>query len=111
MGDNAICSSLCQSFNDGILIEGIGLLLKLIASVKIGVLPGDGRYDFGGVRALRVPIPFLELKERGRAAALLKRVGLAKELHKTPDEMSGSQNQRASTARSFVNRPCLLIAD
>gem|GEM_PF-4150954 len=34
-------ASLCQSLNDGIQIEQIRLLLKLIASVKIGVLPSD----------------------------------------------------------------------
>ncbi len=54
---------------------------------------------------------FIPAKERERAIALLKRVGLEKELHKTPDEMSGGQNQRIAIVRSLANRPCLLLAD
>ncbi len=50
-------------------------------------------------------------RERDRVVGLLKRVGLGKLLHKTPDEMSGGQNQRIAIVRAFANRPRLILAD
>ncbi len=49
--------------------------------------------------------------ERARVTALLERVGLGGQLHKTPDTMSGGQNQRCALVRALSNRPRLLLAD
>lgn len=49
--------------------------------------------------------------ERDRVIGLLKRVGLARELGKTPDTMSGGQKQRAAIVRALANQPCLILAD
>ena len=46
--------------------------MKLITPVKIGVLPGDRRYLFGGVRALRIADPFLVLQEPREDRGIVK---------------------------------------
>ncbi len=42
---------------------------------------------------------------------VLRLVGLSHKLDAYPDEMSGGEQQRASIARAFVNRPPILLAD
>jgi ABC-type lipoprotein export system ATPase subunit len=49
--------------------------------------------------------------QRARVLELMKRVGLAGELHKRPDEMSGGQNQRCAIVRALANRPRIVLAD
>lgn len=50
-------------------------------------------------------------EQREWVISLLRRVGLGAQLHKTPDTMSGGQNQRCALVRALANRPRLLLAD
>ena len=50
-------------------------------------------------------------ERRRRAAEALERVGLADQLNKKPNEMSGGQMQRVAIARALVNDPEILLAD
>lgn len=50
-------------------------------------------------------------ERRRRAAEALEKVGLADQLNKKPNEMSGGQMQRVAIARAFVNDPEILLAD
>ena len=50
-------------------------------------------------------------ERRRRAAEALGKVGLADQLNKKPNEMSGGQMQRVAIARALVNDPEILLAD
>jgi lipoprotein-releasing system ATP-binding protein len=49
--------------------------------------------------------------ERDRVTDLLRRVGLGRQLHQTPDTMSGGENQRCAIVRAMANQPHLILAD
>jgi ABC-type lipoprotein export system ATPase subunit len=49
--------------------------------------------------------------QRARVVELMTRVGLAGELDKRPDEMSGGQNQRCAIVRALANQPRIVLAD
>ena len=51
------------------------------------------------------------VRDRDRVIGLLKRVGLAHQLDKTPDTMSGGQKQRVAIVRALANQPRLILAD
>jgi lipoprotein-releasing system ATP-binding protein len=59
------------------------------------------------LRIARLPLP----EARGRARALLDRVGLGERLTHRPAMMSGGEQQRVAIARALVTRPSLLLAD
>ena len=50
-------------------------------------------------------------ERRARATDALKKVGLADQIHKKPNQMSGGQMQRVAIARALVNNPDILLAD
>ena len=46
-----------------------------------------------------------------RAVALLKSVGLEKEMNKKPNKLSGGQQQRVAVARALASKPKFVLAD
>ncbi len=50
-------------------------------------------------------------ERRKKAVEALKKVGLADQLNKKPNQMSGGQMQRVAIARALVNDPDILLAD
>lgn len=50
-------------------------------------------------------------ERRQRAITALKKVGLADQMNKKPNQMSGGQMQRVAIARALVNNPDILLAD
>ena len=52
-----------------------------------------------------------QYREKRRAVALLKQVGLEARMQHRPNELSGGQQQRVAIARALVNRPRIILAD
>lgn len=50
-------------------------------------------------------------ERRRRAIEVLTKVGLADQIHKKPNQMSGGQMQRVAIARALINDPEILLAD
>ena len=50
-------------------------------------------------------------ERRQRALEALKKVGLAEQINKKPNQMSGGQCQRVAIARALINNPEIILAD
>ena len=50
-------------------------------------------------------------ERRGRALALMERLGVADQADKLPSTLSGGQQQRVAVARALANEPVVLLAD
>ncbi len=50
-------------------------------------------------------------KRKQKAIKALEQVGLANQLHKKPNQLSGGQMQRVAIARALVNNPDIVLAD
>ena len=50
-------------------------------------------------------------KRREKAIKALEQVGLANQIHKKPNQLSGGQMQRVAIARALVNNPDIVLAD
>src|SRR5690625_400713 len=50
-------------------------------------------------------------KRRQKAIKALEQVGLADQIHKKPNQLSGGQMQRVAIARALVNDPDIVLAD
>lgn len=50
-------------------------------------------------------------ERKKRAIEVLEKVGLADQIHKKPNQMSGGQMQRVAIARALINDPDILLAD
>jgi len=82
----------------GIVFQFFQLLPTLTAGENV-MLP----MDFCGAWPAR--------ERRGRALALLERLGVADQADKLPATLSGGQQQRVAVARALANEPELLLAD
>jgi ABC-type lipoprotein export system ATPase subunit len=53
----------------------------------------------------------LQKNAHEQAIQLIHRVGLSKQLHKFPSQLSGGECQRTAVVRALINKPRLLLAD
>ena len=61
---------------------------------------------------VELPLLFSGLPlERGKAVAMLEKVGLGKRINHLPKELSGGEKQRVAIARALVIAPKILLAD
>ena len=61
---------------------------------------------------LAMTLAGISRKERhNRVLEVLEKVGLADQINKKPNQMSGGQMQRVAIARALVNNPSILLAD
>jgi putative ABC transport system ATP-binding protein len=95
LGENAL--AIWRRTHIGIVFQFFQLLPTLTALENVS-LPMELRGDARQVR-------------RGRAEAILQRVGLGAHASQLPSELSGGEQQRVAIARALVNDPPILLAD
>ena len=83
----------------GFVFQSFNLLPRMTALENVMMPLTYGSHDFS------------ESECRGRARALLERVGLGDRIDHEPARLSGGEQQRVAIARALVNRCSLLIAD
>lgn len=118
-----ILGCLDRATSGEVLIDGINVnevdddVLAQVRSERIGfVFQFHYLLDaFTCLENAQMPISILHgqptEEEQEWVIGLLERVGLGTQLHKTPDAMSGGQNQRCAIVRALANRPHLVLAD
>lgn len=107
-GELAVCGRDLVHFGpadaDGFRRSCIGLVFQLH-----NLLPRLTAAENVQVPLLASRTPAAE--RAGRAAELLKRVGLEHRAHARPPTLSGGERQRVAVCRALVNRPSILLAD
>lgn len=63
------------------------------------------------ILALRLHADFNYKQAEQKALALLDKVGLAAQVHQTPQVLSGGEQQRVAIARALVGQPKIIFAD
>lgn len=66
---------------------------------------------FSALENVLLGMSFSDRVDRGKANALLDRVGLSGRLHHRPSQLSVGEQQRVAVARAMANSPSLLLAD
>jgi putative ABC transport system ATP-binding protein len=116
----AICAGLERPDQGSVVFDGVALdradeeELALIRNRSIGFVFQSFQLlpSLTALENVMVPAEIRgENHARGRAADLLKRVGLQDRFGHYPVQLSGGEQQRVAVARAFMNRPKILFAD
>ena len=70
--------------------------------------------DFTALENVAMPLLIRGVRSteaKGKAEALLARIGLVERLHHRPSKLSGGERQRIAVARALITRPSIVLAD
>ena len=116
----ALLAGLDRPTAGSVLIDGEAIenksesQLALLRRKKIGFVFQSFQLlgNFTAEENVMLPLELLGSGDaRGRAGALLDRVGLGGRGHHYPSQLSGGEQQRVALARAFASDPPLLLAD